>query len=63
MRIRLYIEPEAEAELEQAAERYEKALPGLGVERATVQARARVTGLTNDNGRRDVEPSAGDRAP
>jgi hypothetical protein len=32
MSMRLYIEPEAEAELEQAAERYEKAVPGLGMQ-------------------------------
>lgn len=28
----LYIEPEAEAELEQAADRYEESVPGLGLE-------------------------------
>ena len=28
----LYLEPEAEAELEQAADRYEESVPGLGVE-------------------------------
>jgi len=30
MSTRLYIEPEAEEELENAAERYERAVPGLG---------------------------------
>ena len=29
---RLYIEPEAEAELEQAADTYEESVPGLGLE-------------------------------
>jgi hypothetical protein len=31
MTIRLLIEPEAEAELEEAADRYEESVPGLGV--------------------------------
>jgi hypothetical protein len=32
MTLRLYIEPEAEAELEEAADRYEESVPGLGLE-------------------------------
>jgi hypothetical protein len=32
MTARLYIEPEAEAELEHAADRYEESVPGLGLE-------------------------------
>lgn len=30
--VRLYIEPEAEAELEEAADRYTESVPGLGLE-------------------------------
>jgi hypothetical protein len=41
--IRLYIEPDAEEELEEAAGRYEDALPGLGQQFVT-EMRQRVSG-------------------
>lgn len=47
MTLRLVIEPEAEAELEEAADHYEESVPGLGLE-FLAETRARTRSVLDD---------------